>query len=116
MKRLQRLLSPIRNVRLSPVAQVVDDLPRPSFSSTAHLRLRGRALQTRNARVARRDGYTCQICGRAVDKHEGEVDHRIPLAESGTDDEANLQWLCREPCHRLKSQRESNDRSIHANA
>jgi hypothetical protein len=23
--------------------------------------------------------------------------------------------LCREPCHRLKSQRESNNRSIHAN-
>lgn len=35
------------------------------------------------------------------------VDHRIPKAEGGTDDLANLQTLCR-PCHTAKTDREKN--------
>lgn len=92
----------VRNVSLSPVAGP-DDVDR---SSTAHLRLRGRALQKRNARIANRDFYTCQICRRVVaGVGEGQVDHRVPLAEGGADDAANLQWLCVE-CHRQKTERE----------
>lgn len=92
----------VRNVSLSPVASN-DDADR---SSTAHMRLRGRALQRRNTRIASRDFYTCQICRRVTDRAgEGQVDHRIPLAAGGTDDASNLQWLCVE-CHRQKTERE----------
>lgn len=61
-------------------------------------------------RIKLRDQYTCQLCGRVTD--EGEVDHKIPLHPMrpgdpvGTDDDANLQWLCREPCHAEKTIRE----------
>lgn len=56
-------------------------------------------------RIKLRDQYTCQKCGRLTD--EGDVDHRIPLAKGGTDKDDNLQYLCRVPCHRDKSLRES---------
>ena len=35
------------------------------------------------------------------------VDHIIPKAEGGTDDESNLQSLCK-PCHAAKTDREKN--------
>jgi 5-methylcytosine-specific restriction protein A len=41
---------------------------------------------------------------------EGQVDHRIPLAEGGTDDASNLQWLCVD-CHRQKTEREKARRA-----
>jgi 5-methylcytosine-specific restriction protein A len=97
----------IRNVSLSPVP-TTDDGER---GSTAHLRLRGRALQRRNTRIASRDFYTCQTCRRVTDRAgEGQVDHRIPLAEGGTDDASNLQWLCVD-CHRQKTEREKARRA-----
>jgi 5-methylcytosine-specific restriction protein A len=52
-------------------------------------------------RIKVRDAYTCRKCGRLT--LDGEVDHIKPLAKGGTDDDANLQWLCREPCHRDKT-------------
>lgn len=61
-------------------------------------------------RIKARDGYVCQQCGRVT--VDGEVDHRIPLAKGGTDDDANLQWLCREPCHRDKTIREQGGRPV----
>ena len=51
-----------------------------------------------------RDQYTCRACGRVTE--DGDVDHIIPLAKGGTDDPSNLQYLCREPCHRDKTIRE----------
>lgn len=105
--KLPRLKSAVRNVPLSRVRQI-DDTGIPfARSSTEHLRLRGRALQVRNERIAVRDMYTCQVCGRIVDRHEGQVDHRIPLAQGGTDGDGNLQWICTEPCHREKTEREN---------
>jgi 5-methylcytosine-specific restriction protein A len=111
--KLPSLLSRVRNVSTSAL-----DRYKPSFGEQpvrkrferrafAHLRLTGRALQARNRRIQIRDGYSCQLCGRVCDKHEGEVDHKIPLSQGGADDDGNLQWLCKEPCHRIKSQRES---------
>lgn len=99
--KLQRLEPRVRNVSLSAVEANRDASMR---GATAHMRLRGRALQARNARIALRDVYTCQICGCVVD--HGEVDHRVPLAEGGSDDAMNLQWLCVE-CHRAKTDREN---------
>jgi 5-methylcytosine-specific restriction protein A len=64
----------------------------------------GRKLQRDNERIKRRDGYTCQQCGK-VTAHL-EVDHIIPLSEGGKDDDANKQSLCIEPCHAEKSKAE----------
>lgn len=57
-------------------------------------------------RVLRRDRGLCVLCqaqGRATQAEE--VDHIVPLEQGGTDDEANLQSVCR-PCHRTKTVRE----------
>jgi 5-methylcytosine-specific restriction protein A len=101
--KLQSLRPRVSNIPLSRLETQSGPFAR---SITAGLRLRGRTLQIRNAKIALRDMYTCRACGRVTDKREGEVDHRTPLALGGSDDPSNLQWLCIE-CHRLKTQREN---------
>jgi hypothetical protein len=49
--------------------------------------------------VFKRDRYRCRICGRSG--VELEVDHRIPVAQGGSDALDNLQTLCRD-CNRGK--------------
>jgi 5-methylcytosine-specific restriction endonuclease McrA len=54
------------------------------------------------ARIIDRDGWRCQACGRDVysddmpddDPRKAVVDHIIPLAEGGSNGDANLQTLC----------------------
>lgn len=79
-------------------------------SRTAAKRITGRALQTRNERIKIRDGYRCNQCGRVTD--DGEVDHIVNLAQwdyskGNPEQDTNLQWLCRKPCHAEKSRREA---------
>lgn len=63
------------------------------------------SLATRFA-VLQRDGYACQLCGRAVqDGVKLEVDHKIARSKGGTSDESNLWTLCFD-CNRGKSDRE----------
>jgi hypothetical protein len=52
--------------------------------------------------ILARDGYTCRECGAT----EGElhVDHVIPIAAGGRNEEDNLQILCR-PCNLRKGAR-----------
>lgn len=64
-------------------------------------------------RILRRDGGLCQECLRngivnecASKKFGAFVDHKIPRFEGGTDDDDNLQTLCRR-CHNEKTQSES---------
>lgn len=57
--------------------------------------------------VLKRDEGLCKPCkaaGRVT--LASEVDHRIPKAEGGTDDESNLQAICR-TCHLDKTQAEA---------
>lgn len=61
-------------------------------------------------RVFERDKYVCQECQRVT--LCPECDHIVALANGGTDDDANLQTLCK-PCHKAKSQREAT-RGSHA--
>lgn len=105
--KLRALVTRVRNIDTSPLrrSEVVEQRRPFANRSTAHLRLTGRALQKRNARIAQRDLYTCQTCGHVCDRREGEVDHRLPLSRGGSDADTNLQWLCI-GCHRVKSQRE----------
>lgn len=54
-------------------------------------------------RILQRDRHLCQEClrqGRAVAAKT--VDHIVPKARGGTDDDYNLQSLCW-PCHRSKT-------------
>ena len=46
-------------------------------------------------KVMRRDGYTCQICGKRMPDEVGlHVDHIVPIAKGGKTVESNLQVLC----------------------
>jgi len=82
------------------------DLRRGSQIATE--RIRGYELTKIRERIALRDDYICQICGRAT--AQGEVDHIVPLSSGGGNNEDNLQWICREPCHREKTEREERER------
>ena len=64
--------------------------------------------------ILERDKYLCQQCLRdgrltplKVKPYDHAVDHITPKAKGGTDDPSNLESLCQEPCHRLKSEREA---------
>jgi len=65
--------------------------------------LSGSAEQTRRKRVLERDMQTCHVCdGPGAD----QVDHVLPLAEGGADEEWNLASI-HAGCHRAKSQAEA---------
>jgi len=64
-------------------------------------RLRGRkAVEVRARRMARTHGY-CEMCeGKGLYGVKATVvDHAIPLAKGGSDDDGNTRNLCAE-CHR----------------
>lgn len=88
----------------------------PVWSRPVHKRSGrgGRPWQRKRERIFERDGYVCQI---HLERGEvkvvtltgplaGVCDHRVPLAEGGTDDDSNLQTICRD-CDREKTQVES---------
>ena len=55
----------------------------------------GRRVQTTRARIARRDGMTCQECGAPLTMATMRADHKTPRAMGGnTWDDGNLQALC----------------------
>lgn len=66
---------------------------------------RSKMSKAKRFRILRRDSFRCRLCGRGVDDAEGltlQVDHRMPIAKGGTDDEENLWTLCDE-CNGAKS-------------
>ena len=71
-------------------------------------RIRGYTLQKINDRIAARDKYICQICGKFTTDYE--IDHVVPLFMGGREEDTNRQLLCREPCHRIKSENEEKYR------
>jgi len=60
-------------------------------------------------RILVRDAFQCRACGRVVSGHAVNVDHIVPLADGGTDEDANLQTLCRS-CHGKKTRDEQRQR------
>jgi len=67
----------------------------PQPSSTAEL-----PLEVRYS-VYKRDGFECLACGV---RGNLTIDHVIPQSKGGSDDESNLQTLCR-PCNSRKGAR-----------
>jgi len=65
-------------------------------------RIRGTTLQNIRVRILIRDNFTCQVCGKELRSKYLEIDHIIPLAIGGREDDSNRQVLCIE-CHREKS-------------
>lgn len=58
---------------------------------------RTREWQMVRLQVLKRDGYRCRECGKPG---RLEVHHRIRLQDGGAPyDPANLETLCRSPCH-----------------
>jgi hypothetical protein len=53
-------------------------------------------------KVARRDNYTCQVCGKHLTDDTFEFDHLIPISKGGPSDVHNLRMVCRH-CNRKKS-------------
>jgi len=68
-------------------------------------RLRGRALQKARQHLFRAEAL-CRLC-RANGRYKPATvrDHIVPLAEGGTDDDANIQPLCRD-CSDAKTRQE----------
>lgn len=58
------------------------------------LRITGRAGVAQRNRIRARANGVCEMCGRLGH----EVDHIIPLAAGGSNEDSNLRFLCR-PCH-----------------
>ncbi|OKP30961.1 HNH endonuclease [Serratia fonticola] len=68
-----------------------------------HQRGYGNDWTIRRARILKRDNHICKEClrgGRAAPATT--VDHIVPKAHGGTDDDLNLESLCW-PCHRSKT-------------
>jgi hypothetical protein len=72
------------------------------FTETGDLRKGDSSISFQTKlRVARRDNYTCQECGRLLREFELEFDHIIPRALGGTSDEHNIRLTCLK-CNRKK--------------
>ena len=69
-------------------------------------RISGSARVGLKRRIYVRDGGHCCMCGRVVDLHDSELDHRIALQFGGDNETGNLWTLCLE-CHTGKSSREA---------
>jgi 5-methylcytosine-specific restriction endonuclease McrA len=78
---------------------------RAPWAGSAHRGLpHGRPQQRRRLRVLRAYAGVCHVCGRCG---ADQVDHVIPLAFGGADDESNLRPIHATPCHRAKTAREA---------
>jgi len=77
--------------KLTSIERKVATLDTRRGAPVAVERIRGGRLDRIRQRIMLRDNYTCRMCGR-VTAH-GEVDHIVPLAVGGGNNEENLQYL-----------------------
>lgn len=62
----------------------------------------------------KRDEYRCVQCGRALeDGFKLEVDHIIPWIDHGEDSLDNAVTLCKDYCHRAKTDQENAQRRFY---
>lgn len=73
------------------------------FTETSEMRRIGRYISFgTKMRVARRDNYTCQKCGKHLRDDDLEFDHVIPVSRGGSSEEHNIRLTCFD-CNRGKS-------------
>lgn len=72
---------------------------------------RGSGWMAKRERVALRYGHHCAACGLILLKGRWECDHIVPREQGGSNDESNLQPLCKVPCHRAKTDAEAAARA-----
>lgn len=72
-------------------------------------RLRGRALQERNARLMRANPLCVKCFAKGLVRAVEHWDHIVPLELGGADDQSNLQGLCT-LCHNEKTAQERRAR------
>lgn len=71
-------------------------------------RIAGSTWMATRRRILLRDGYACQCCG--IVRMDNEIDHRVPLEQSGSNEDGNLWVLCTE-CHKTKTRKEAQERA-----
>lgn len=65
----------------------------------------GRRWMETRQRVALAHGYLCVGCGRVWRSHIDQIDHEIPRAKGGSNDDSNLRPMCID-CHKAKTAQE----------
>lgn len=80
-----------------------------SESSAPRANARRRVLPTERHAIALRFEHRCASC-RVLLPTGWQLDHRVPLADGGPDEAANMQPLCSQ-CHTLKTARENSART-----
>lgn len=112
---LQMRFRPAPMSRLTGLKPRINSLhARTTALTTSTARTRGSRWMAIRKRVMTRDGGLCVHCRRAGRVTLGEeVDHITPLERGGTDNESNLQLLCK-ACHCAKSAADQSRRGSHA--
>ena len=98
--------------RLQPVSH--NRLRTLDTKAGATVRIRGGIWSATIQRIKQRDGYTCAGCGSVRQDHE--VDHITPLEQGGSNNDNNLQLLCKshsggKGCHAVKTASEAMSRA-----
>jgi 5-methylcytosine-specific restriction enzyme A len=88
--------------------------PRRSWDhrKSRHERGYGTAWEKLRKRILARDRHLCQACLPKRVTAANEVDHIVPKAKGGTDDESNLRAICT-PCHRAKTAADQGKKPRH---
>lgn len=83
-------------------------LPTLQTKAGSTQRIAGSTWMATRRRIMQRDGFACQCCG--VVRMDNEIDHRVPLEQSGSNEDGNLWVLCTE-CHKTKTRKEAQERA-----
>lgn len=70
--------------------------------TTKSNRLQGLTLQNKRKEFWVASGGRCALCDRAFALRDMELDHIVPLLAGGSNNDSNLQMLCKE-CHASKT-------------
>jgi 5-methylcytosine-specific restriction protein A len=92
--------------RLQAIGQVTKTGPWSHARPSRHDRGYGSEWVRTVQRIRARDHDLCQQCKRngRLSTYSA-VDHKVPKAEGGTDDDSNLEVICN-PCHAVKTEAE----------
>ena len=59
-----------------------------------------------------RCGGRCEKCGRPITQQTAECDHIVPVADGGSDELGNLEYLCEAACHPAKTKEDRRRRAM----